>query len=94
MEPITVETFNTLNINQKAHLLSEKGKLIGHRKYLNREVFLHTFNSTYIEVYFNDKENRIEKIEAVIDKNVLLLYFSISKSDINNETNSYANIKR
>lgn len=56
--------FNLLEINAQAELLWEEGVYLLVRQEAGYMVNLHALNSFFVEVWYNGKKNKIERIRA------------------------------
>jgi hypothetical protein len=71
---INNKTFIKLTSSKKFELISNEGKYLGVREYYNHFINLYLVDDTFIEVWYFPAENKIEKIEIIVDQKILDLY--------------------
>jgi hypothetical protein len=74
--------FKDYSLSEKFDLINQKGKYLGVREYYNHFINLYLVDDTFIEVWYFQAENKIEKIEIVEDQKILDLYIDyMNKED-------------
>ncbi len=62
---VPLHIFNTMALDDKIKLLYEQGVFVVGIRYYQYKVNLYLLNHQYVEVFFNHKKARIEKIELM-----------------------------
>jgi len=64
---VTLEYFNSVDLNGRAILTWEHGESIVYREYYNRKFSLYALPGFYVEVVYNPALNVIERVEALTE---------------------------
>ena len=62
-----VVPFDKLSLNEQAEMLWSKGKHLATGEYYNQRINLYTMDGKLYEVWYDVSENRIAKIQEMID---------------------------
>ncbi|WMJ75658.1 hypothetical protein RCC89_12610 [Cytophagaceae bacterium ABcell3] len=62
---ITPDLFDKFSLKNKIHLLYSGGSFIVAIRYYGYKINLYLFNNYYVEVFYNHKLDKIEKIETL-----------------------------
>lgn len=65
MERITHKEFNALPLKEKISLLFQRGNFIVAIRYYGYKINLYLLNNFYVEVFYNHKQDMIERIELL-----------------------------
>lgn len=57
--------FNSMSLNEKINLLYREGTFIVAIRYYRYKINLYLLNNFYVEVFYNHKLDKIEKIELL-----------------------------
>lgn len=83
---MTAEEFARIPTDRKVHLVLTDGRELLDRIYMYFVVKLYSYNGLYIEIWYQQISNRIDRIIVVNPEDVLHLYESqINISDLFNE---------
>ena len=70
------DKFDKLALNQKGNYVFGKGEFVGVRTYYGIKVALYYANHIYIEVFYNQNVNEIDRIELIEEEYVHKLYLN------------------
>ena len=70
------DKFDKLALNQKGDFVFGKGEFVGSRTYYGIRVALYCVNHIYIEVFYNQNVNEIDRIELIEEEYVHKLYLN------------------
>ena len=65
MDCITHKEFNALPLKDKVRLLFQNGNFIVAIRYYGYKINLYLLNNFYVEVFYNHKQDMIERIELL-----------------------------
>ena len=79
---MTKEQYSSCDLNTRADLLWADGKILNTIDYYGYKVQLYSLYSFFVQLYYDSRENKIEKIECVteddLDKFINQINLSIS----------------
>lgn len=73
--------FRKMKINQRIDLLKRKGEFVGSRFFNSYHVYLFTYNTHYIELYYRIGFDMIEFVEIQKNKKIIEAYAENVKID-------------
>jgi hypothetical protein len=65
MDRITHKEFNALPLKEKISLLFQRGNFIVAIRYYGYKINLYLLNNFYVEVFYNHKQDMIERVELL-----------------------------
>lgn len=65
MDRITHKYFNALSLKEKISLLFQNGNFIVAIRYYGYKINLYLLNNFYVEVFYNHKRDKIERVELL-----------------------------
>lgn len=76
LRDITLYEFNSLNDIEKHEAIIEYAVNVGDRYEGNYGILLYQFDNFYVEVYYNNKANVIERFKAFVSQELLSPYLN------------------
>lgn len=80
--PIRMQTFNALPNLKKAQLTLEKGTVLVRRKQQHAVITLYALSDFYVEIWYDSKSMKIDKIRSFRDSKALDAYIDDINLDI------------
>jgi hypothetical protein len=76
MNGITHREFNALPLKEKVKLLFQNGNFIVAIRYYRYKINLYLLNNFYVEVFYNHKQDMIERIELLPSFHTRMKFYS------------------
>ncbi|HEY8402689.1 MAG TPA: hypothetical protein VIK89_15580 [Cytophagaceae bacterium] len=73
---ITGKEFNSLPLNTKIQLLYREGDFLMNIRYYGYKVNLYVLNNFFVEVFYNHKLDKIEKIELLDSQHTRMKFYT------------------